>query len=189
MAAPDLIAVWEEHLGKEFIERDVDAPTDTMGPEPHVNHVPTMTGGVGREELKRFYKYHFVPAHPHDTEIVPVSRTVGESTIVDEMVVKFTHDRVIDYLLPGIAPTGLPVEIAAVVVAQLLSEHIYWDQVSVLVQLGKLDPKGLPVGGVEVSRARSWINRCSNRLMVEGGQAVKARPSDPRPPAERGGRK
>ena len=172
MAAPDLIAVWEEHLGKEFIERDVDAPTDTMGPEPHVNHVPTMTGGVGREELKRFYKYHFVPAHPHDTEIVPVSRTVGESTIVDEMVVKFTHDRVIDYLLPGIAPTGLPVEIAAVVVAQfkdgrLLSEHIYSDQASVLVQLGKLDPKGLPVGGVEVARKVLDQSLPSNRLMVE----------------------
>jgi carboxymethylenebutenolidase len=69
--------------------------------------------------------------------IAPMSRTVGTESIVDEMIVKFTHDRVIDYLLPGIPPTGRQVEIAAVVVAQfrdgkLASEHIYWDQVSVL---------------------------------------------------------
>lgn len=41
--------------------------------------------------------------------IVPISRTVGERTIVDEMVVKFTHTWVIDYLLPGIAPTDFNV--------------------------------------------------------------------------------
>ncbi len=91
------------------------------------------------------------------------------------MVVKFTHDRVIDYHLPGIAPTGLPVEIAAVVVAQFkdgkLRARTSWDQASVLVQLGKLDPKGLPVGAL--------INRCrAIGLWWKSGQAVKARPSD-----------
>jgi hypothetical protein len=73
----------------EFVARDVDAPTDTMVPDACVNHVPTMTGGVGRDELKRFYKYHFVKATPPDIEIIPVSRTVGTDTIVDEMVAKF----------------------------------------------------------------------------------------------------
>ena len=92
--------------------------------------MPTMTGGVGLNELKRFYKYHFVTVNPPDMAIAPISRTVGTDSIVDEMIVKFTHDRVIDYLLPGIPPTGRPVEIAAVVVVQfrdgkLASEHIY----------------------------------------------------------------
>ena len=98
---PDLVATWEEHLGQEFAVRNPDAPSHTMGVDPEVNHVPTMTGGVGLDELKRFYKYHFVTVNPPDMAIAPISRTVGTDSIVDEMVIKFTHDRVIDYVLPG----------------------------------------------------------------------------------------
>jgi carboxymethylenebutenolidase len=177
----DLVAVWEEHLRAEFVARDVDAPTDTMAPDACVNHVPTMTGGVGLDQLKRFYKYHFVKANPPDIKIIPVSRTVGTDTIVDEMVAKFTHTCVIDYLLPGIEPTGRSVEIAAVVVVhfrdgKLASEHIYWDQASVLVQIGKLDPAGLPIAGVEV--ARKVLNRTlpSNRLMAREWQGSEGKP-------------
>jgi hypothetical protein len=104
--AHDLVAVWEEHLGQEFAARNPDAPTHTMVADPDLNHVPTMTGGVGLDEVKRFYKYHMVPVNPPDMAIAPISRTVGTDSIVDEMIVKFTHDRVIDYLLPGIPPTG-----------------------------------------------------------------------------------
>jgi carboxymethylenebutenolidase len=177
----NLVAIWDEHLRAEFVSRDVDAPTDTMVSDPYVNHVPTMTGGVGRDELKRFYKYHFVNANPPDIEITPVSRTVGADSIVDEMVVKFTHTRVIDFLLPGIPPTGRVVEVPTVVVAQfrdgkLASEHIYWDQASVLVQVGKLDPTGLPIAGIE--NARKVLDRTlpSNRLMAQEWQGSKGKP-------------
>jgi carboxymethylenebutenolidase len=177
----DLVPIWEEHLRSELVARDADAAMDTMVPDPCVNHVPTMTGGVGGHEVKRFYKYHFVNANPPDIEIIPVSRTVGTDTIVDEMVAKFTHTCVIDYLLPGIPPTGRSVEIPVVVVAQfrggkLASEHIYWDQASVLVQIGKLDPAGLPIAGVEV--ARKVLDRAlpSNRLMAREWQSSEAKP-------------
>jgi carboxymethylenebutenolidase len=128
-----------------------------------------MTGGVGGDEVKRFYKYHFVNANPPDIEIIPVSRTVGTDTIVDEMVAKFTHTCVIDHLLPGIPPTGRSVEIPVVAVAQfrdgkLASEHIYWDQASVLVQIGKLDPAGLPIAGVEI--ARKVLDRACSPLRI-----------------------
>ena len=171
-ASTDLIAVWEEHLRREFVTREPEAPTDTMVADAVVNHVPTMTGGVGVEELRRFYRHHFVPVHPEDTEIVPVSRTVSTDRIVDEMVIRFTHSRVIDYLLPGIAPTGRRVEIAAVVVAQfrdgkLASERIYWDQASVLVQVGKLSAEGLPIAGAEVARKVLDPALPSNRLMAK----------------------
>ena len=167
----DLVAVWEEHLGQEFAARNPDAPTHTMVADPEVNHVPTMTGGEGLEEARRFYKYHMVPVNPADMAIAPISRTVGTDSIVDEMIVKFTHDRVIDYVLPGIPPTGRQVEIAALVVAQfrdgkLASEHVYWDQASVLVQIGKLDPAGLPIAGVEVARKVLDRRRPSNQLMA-----------------------
>ena len=35
---------------------------------------------------------------------------------------------------------------------KMKSEHLYRDQASALVQLGLLDPAGLPVAGVEVAR-------------------------------------
>lgn len=170
MSDQDNIAVWEAHLHAEFAAHDGDAAMRTMVPDPYVNHVPTLTGGRGRDEVKRFYQYHFVGMIPADMETIPVSRAVGANTIVDEMVVKFTHTCAIDYLLPGIAPTGRPVEIAVAVIAQfrdgkLATEHIYWDQASVLVQIGKLDPTDLPVAGVEVARKVLDSTLPSNRLM------------------------
>jgi carboxymethylenebutenolidase len=177
----DPLPVWEEHLRLEFVARDANALTDTMTSDPCVNHVPTMTGGVGLDEVKRFYKYHFVDANPPDIEIIPVSRTVGADSIVDEMVVKFTHTCVMDSLLPGIPPTRRPVEIPLVVVAQFLdgklaSEHIYWDQASALVQIGKLDPAGLPIAGVEVARKVLDRTLPSNRLMAREWQASEGKP-------------
>jgi carboxymethylenebutenolidase len=167
----NLVAIWEEHLRSEFVSRHVDAPTDTMVSDPYVNHVPTMTGGIGRDELKRFYKYHFVNANPPDIEITPVSRTVGTDSIVDEMVVKFTHTCVIDFLLPGIPPTGRRVEMPIVVVAQfrdgkLASEHIYWDQ----------DPAGLPIAGVEIARKVLDRTLPSNRMMAHEWQGSEGKP-------------
>src|SRR3984893_3388628 len=177
----DLIAVWEEHLRSEFVAHDADAAMDTMVPDACVNHVPTMTGGVGRDEVKRFYKYHFVNANPPDIEIIPVSRTVGTDSIVDEMVVKFTHTCVIDFLLPGIPPTGKRVEIPTVVIAQfrdgkLASEHIYWDQASVLVQIGKVDAAGLPIAGVEVARKVLDRPLPSTRWRAREWQGSEAKP-------------
>src|SRR5215470_13640294 len=156
MADHDLAALWEAHCRYEFETRDVDATMATMAAEPYVNHVPTMTGGVGHNELKRFYKYHFIGANPPDFRLVPVSRTVGADRIVDEFVMEFTHTTEIDWMLPGISPTRREVKIAALAIVQfqgdkLVHEHIYWDRASVLVQLGLLDPEGLPVAGVETA--------------------------------------
>jgi carboxymethylenebutenolidase len=95
-------------------------------------------------------------------EMIPVSRTIGQERVVDEMVARFTHTTSMDWILPGIPPTGKRVEIALVVVVQfegdkLAHEHLYWDQASVLVQLGLLNPSGLPVVGAE--GARSVLDR------------------------------
>jgi carboxymethylenebutenolidase len=170
MPKHDLVALWEAHVRTEFETRDVDATMATMVEDPYVNHIPTMTGGVGHDQLKRFYKYHFIGANPPDTSLVPISRTVGTSSIVDEMLFSFTHTSEIDWMLPGIAPTGRKVEVPLVAIVQfqgdkLVHEHIYWDQASVLVQIGLLDPAGLPVAGVET--ARKTLNRTlpSNGLM------------------------
>lgn len=177
----DLAALWEEHLRQELELRDLDATLATMVAEPYVNHVPTMTGGVGHDQIRRFYKYHFMHNTPPDLEIVPVSRTVGHDQIVDEFISKFTHTIEIDWMLPGISPTGRRVEIAVLAVVKfndgkIVHEHIYWDQASVLVQIGLLDPESLPVAGVETARKVLDNTRPSNELMARwatsAGKAV-----------------
>ncbi|MCW3606256.1 dienelactone hydrolase family protein [Burkholderia cenocepacia] len=166
----DLSALWETHLKHEFDTRNVDATMATMVAEPYVNHIPTLTGGVGHDELKRFYTHHFVHANPPDTTITPISRTIGASQIVDELLFRFTHTTEIDWMLPGVAPTGKRVEIPLVAIVKfrgdkLYHEHIYWDQASVLVQIGLLDPAGLPVAGVDTARKLLDETVPSNGLM------------------------
>ena len=132
--------------------------------------MPTLTGGVGHDQLKRFYKYHFIGGNPPDTGMTPVSRTVGADQIVDEMIFSFTHTSEIDWMLPGIAPTGRKVEVPLIAIVKFVDgkvahEHIYWDQASVLVQIGKLDPAGLPVAGAESATKVRDNSRPSNALM------------------------
>jgi carboxymethylenebutenolidase len=162
--------LWEEHLRDEFTMRDTDAALDTMVPDAYVNHVPVLTGGVSREQLREFYSRHFIPKMPADTEVVPISRTIGSDRVVDEMIFRFTHTLEMDWMLPGIAPTGKRVECALVVIVQFLEgklahEHIYWDQASVLVQLGLLDSSKLPIAGNETARKLSNPDLPSNELI------------------------
>ncbi len=166
----DLSALWEEHIRHEFDTRDVPATMATMVAEPYVNHIPTMTGGVGYAQLSRFYQHHFVHGNPQDMGLTPISRTVGATQIVDEFIMSFTHDCEIDWLLPGVAPTGRAVQIPMLGVVKfrgpkLCHEHIYWDQASVLVQVGLLSPQGLPIAGVETARKLLDESLPSNTLM------------------------
>ncbi|HEY2526213.1 MAG TPA: ester cyclase [Candidatus Binataceae bacterium] len=154
--------LWEEHLRTEFAAHSADEAITTMVANPLVNQVPVMIGGNGREELHEFYAKHFLSQIPPDTDMVPISRTIGQGRLVEEMIFHFTHTIPMDWMLPGIPPTGKRVEVAMLVVVQfegdkLAHEHLYWDQASVLVQLGLLQRDGLPVVGVE--GARSVLDR------------------------------
>ncbi len=162
--------VWEEHLASEFKFKNAEAAINTMVERPSVNHVPVMTGGVGRKQLKQFYDRYFIPQMPPDTQITPVSRTIDHDRLVDEFVIKFTHSLQMDWLLPGVPPTNKPVEVAIVTVIQfqggkMASERIYYDQASILVQVGLLDPGKLPVAGVETARKVLDDQLPSNELM------------------------
>jgi carboxymethylenebutenolidase len=152
-----LARLWEEHIRHEFSTKSTDDTIATMVEDAYVNHVPVMTGGFGKPELRQFYSAHFIPKMPPDLEMTMVSRTIGSDQLVEELVLKFTHSVEIDWMLPGIAPTGRRVEVALVVVVRfrdgkVAHEHIYWDQASVLVQLGLIDPARLPVAGAESAR-------------------------------------
>lgn len=149
-----MLETFQRHMTAE-VTGDIETALATMTDDPYVNHVPVMTGGVGRDGVRHFYSHHLVGKFfPPETEIVNVSRTIGEDQLVEELVVKFTHTMPIEWMLPGVPPTGRRVEAAAVVIikcegGKIAHEHSYWDQASVLVQLGLLDPAGLPVSGAE----------------------------------------
>jgi len=152
-----LTRLWEEHTKYEFATRDTESTLETMVDDAYVNHVPVMTGGAGKSVLRDFYSKDFIPSMPPDTKLTPISRTVGEDQLVDEMIFSFTHTQEMPWMLPGVAPTNRYVEVALVAIVRfrgdkLVHEHIYWDQASVLKQIGQLTDPALPVCGIESAR-------------------------------------
>jgi carboxymethylenebutenolidase len=150
-----LSSAWDQHLASEFAAKSAEQALATMTAEPYVNEVPLMIGARGREELHDFYANHFLNQIPPDLEMVAVSRTIGQGQVVDELIARFTHTIRMDWLLPGVAPTGKRVELPFVVIVRfegdkIAHEHAYWDQASVLVQVGLLD-RTLPVRGGETA--------------------------------------
>jgi carboxymethylenebutenolidase len=189
---------WQEHLRTEFSTHSADEALATMVANPLVNQVPVMIGGDGKDELYQFYAKYFLPQIPPDTEMVPVSRTIGQGRLVEEMIFRFTHTIPMDWMLPGIQPTGKRVELAMLIVVQfegdkLAHEHLYWDQASVLVQLGLLQRAGLPVVGAEGARSvldrKIPLNELLYRAeMLHRANATPRRTSAALPaPAERSG--
>ena len=152
-----MVELFERHVKAE-LDGDLETTMATMGDNPHLNSVPVMTGGVGRKGVREFYRDHLVGKFfPPDVKMVNVSRTIGSDQLVDELVISFTHTTVIDWLLPGVPPTGKKVEMAVAVIVgfkngKISHEHIYWDQAGVLVQVGLLNPARLPVSGAESAR-------------------------------------
>jgi carboxymethylenebutenolidase len=156
MNQAEMIALWDEHIGHEFSTRDVSSTIATMVEDAYVNHVPVMTGGYGHAALRRFYAQDFISQMPADTSIQLVARTLGEDQLVDEIIFSFTHTEEMPWMLPGVAPTHRHVDIPLVVVVgfrdgKLAHERIYWDQASVLKQIGLLTDPSLPVYGAETA--------------------------------------
>ena len=157
MPEADLEQLWEEHTKYEFATRDTESTLATMVEDAYVNHIPVMTGGFGKDELRRFYSERFIPCMPPDTTLTPISRTVGKDQLVDEMIFSCTHTQEMPWMLPGVPPTNRRVEVPLVAIVhfrdgKLAHEHIYWDQASVLKQIGLLTDETLPVFGAETAR-------------------------------------
>jgi carboxymethylenebutenolidase len=148
--------LFAQHMDAE-LAGDLETTMATMTDNPHLVNVPSMVGGSGREGVRAFYADHLIGKFfPPDVEFTDVSRTIGDGRLVDELIISFTHTQEIEWMLPGVAPTGRPVTVAFVVIVgvedgKIAYEHIYWDQATVLVQLGLLDPAGLPVAGGEAA--------------------------------------
>ena len=157
MNQAEMIAKWDEHIRYEFSTRDVSSTIATMVEDAYVIHIPVMTGGYGHADLRRFYAEDFISLMPADTSIKLISRTLGQDQLVDEMIFSFTHTEEMPWMLPGVPPTYRHVDIPLVVVVgfregKLAHERIYWDQASVLKQIGLLTDSSLPVFGAETAQ-------------------------------------
>jgi carboxymethylenebutenolidase len=139
-----LLAAWQRHAYVEFVLKDADAALATMTGNPYLLMVPTGTACIGREAVHEYYAVHFLPAIPPDLELESLSQTIGSDRLVEEMIVRFTHTIEMDWLLPTLRPTGRGAEfiIAAVIGfenGKVAHEHLYWDQATLLSQMGVLD--------------------------------------------------
>jgi carboxymethylenebutenolidase len=181
-----LSSAWDKHVGAEFAAKDADEAVATMTAEAYVNLIPLMIGARGREQVRDFYADHFLSQLPPDIEMVPVSRTIGQNQVVEEMIIRFTHSVQMDWLLPGIPPTNKRVEVPFVAIIRfegdrIAHEHLYWDQASLLVQIGLLD-RALPVRGGEIAAHVLDPIQPMNELIRRGNLKGKRRAHSPAMP-------
>lgn len=164
-AGQGLLEVWQQHVYSEFVLKDARAALNTMSDNPHVLMVPVSRGGRGRDEVYRFYDDSFLAHLPADIAPVPISQVVGANILAEEAVYQFTHDRAMDWIIPGVPPTGKRIEVGVVGIitfenGKIATEHLYWDHASVLAQIGVIDPARVPVKGVESARTLlEWAKR------------------------------
>jgi carboxymethylenebutenolidase len=157
MNRDQMVELWERHTAYEFALKDANLAVSTMIDDAIVMHLPTMSGGFGKENLWHYYANVFIPGIPADTTSELIVRSVGDSLLVDEFIMRMTHDQDVPFLLPGLAATDKTVEVPTVVIVKfrgdlMESERLYWDQATVLSQLGLIDPS-LPFADVtEISR-------------------------------------
>jgi carboxymethylenebutenolidase len=152
-----LLEVWQQHNYSEWIMKDANEALNTMSDNPHVLMVPIAMGGRGRDGVYDFYQTCFLSQLPDSMLSLAISQVVHDDGLVEEAVLQFTHDQVMDWMIPGVPPTGKRVEVGVVAVVRfesgkIASEHLYWDHASVLAQVGVLDPSKAPVKGVESAR-------------------------------------
>ncbi|KAH8689910.1 hypothetical protein BGW36DRAFT_307799 [Talaromyces proteolyticus] len=170
----DLERQWEINTESKFFN---DSLADTMS--TYVTHKnaavtmgPTLVGGVGLRALRRFYEDEFLSTKPPSMRLRLLSRTVGSDRVVDEIYTTFEHTLEMPWMLPGVPATGKRVEIILIAIVALkadkiFTEHLYWDQASVLMQVGLLDPKLIPQGVNGVKRLPVTGRESARRLLNE----------------------
>jgi hypothetical protein len=179
----DLEGVRETFAALSFRAKDAAGTVESIMQDGYVNNSPTLTGGSGQRALYHFYHDFFMPGNPPSMATKLISRTIGVDRVVDEMVVSFKHTQEMPWILPGVPPTGKAVQIAIVSIiavrgGKLVSEHVYWDQASVLVQIGALDPsyiskalsskgcKKLPIVGADAARKVLDVDKVETNSLI-----------------------
>jgi carboxymethylenebutenolidase len=170
-----MLATWQQHVLAEFVRKDVEGALATMTDDPYVVNYPVLIGGDGKDGVRSFYTNYFIPQMPPDIAPTMASQTVGQERIVEEAVYTFTHSLAMDWLLPGVPPTGKRVELPVIAIIQfregkIAHEHLHWDQATVLAQLGLIDASTLPVVGVQSARRLLDTRVPLNALLQRAGR-------------------
>ncbi|MFM2410182.1 MAG: hypothetical protein RL481_1010 [Pseudomonadota bacterium] len=159
-----MLEVWQRHAYGEFIAQDPDIAIGTMGPDPYILAVPFGQLLQGREEVYSFYSKDFLPKIPKDMEMEPIQTIVAERHIVDEFIVRFTHDIEMPWQIPGIQPTGKKVELVMSVIVgfdgDLISyEHLMWDHSVLLYQIGEIDHPAAAGGLASAAHLKAMLSK------------------------------
>jgi carboxymethylenebutenolidase len=152
-----MLAAWQQHTYAEFVLKDADAALATMTENPYVLAIASGTGATGRIGVREFYAHQFLPKIPPDFELTSLSQIFSDDRIVEEFVIRFAHTLGMDWMLPGLPVTGRKVEFAMVGIIQfqtgkIANERLYWDQATVLSQLGILDHPVATAGVVSAAQ-------------------------------------
>ena len=144
MEPEQLAQLWDDHNGAEFISKDADAALESMVDDPYVTILANGGGGNGKDQVRAFYADVLIPQWPDDAQMQPMNRVLGQDQLVDELHLSFTHNKQMDWLLPGEPPTNRKVEMDVAIVVQfrndrIAGERLYWDQAAVLRQIGLLN--------------------------------------------------
>ena len=144
MAAESNLRLWEEHIRAEFVAKSVDGALATMVEDASVLMIPTGWGGKGKVVLLPLYRDEFIPSIPDDYKSRLLNRIVTEDRIVEETIGRFHHTKRMDWFLPGLAPTGKPIEVQSIMVVEfrdgrMAAERLYWDTATALRQIGRLE--------------------------------------------------
>lgn len=143
MSAQENLRLWDEHIKGEFMTKDTDLSLSTMVEDASVITVPTGWGGKGKAALRPLYRDEFIPSIPPSWTHTTKNVVATDDCIVEEACINLVHTQQMDWFLPGIPPTNKPIEFDIVLIVQfrdgkMAAERIYWDQASVLRQVGKL---------------------------------------------------
>ena len=144
MEPEELARLWDNHNGAEFISKDAEAALENMVDDPYVTILANGGGGNGKDQVRAFYADVLIPQWPDDAQMQPMNRVLGQDQLVDELHLSFTHNKQMDWLLPGEPPTNRKVEMDVAIVVQfrndrIAGERLYWDQAAVLRQIGLLN--------------------------------------------------
>src|SRR5215475_3212021 len=160
-----LLSQWHQHTFAKFELKDADAVLETMTDDPHVFCVPSGRGGAGKEGVHEFYAHQFLPNIPPDLELLPISEIFAEEHLITEYVMKFTHTLRMEWMLPGVPPTGRRAELLLVAIVRfengkIASKHVYWDSAVLLFQLRVADSAAVAAG---IRSATKLLKRAAQR--------------------------
>lgn len=140
----EIQSLWTEHVQYEFIEKDAKKLGLVLSNDSIHIDIATMMGGNTKKTITGYYTYDFIPCLPEDNKTDNLHVIIGNNSLIEILNWTFTHSIPMNFMLPGINPTNKKVSITVVAIAKfngcgkMISETVYWDQNSLLQQLGLL---------------------------------------------------